>query len=218
MYHELVMKMSSVKYPLRADADSLLQWAAELNPGQWVLHSQLVGEAARVIANSVQGMDADLSEVAGILHDIGRRYPLRSIRHCIDGYKIMMENGYPFIARICITHSFQIKDIESYSGKHDISQEEAIFISKYLQEIDYSDYDLLIQLCDALVDGKGYCLIEKRLVDVAIRNGLSPLIIEKWKKIIELKTYFEKKIGCSIYSLLPGVVENTFEDEIHKKK
>ncbi len=29
--------------------------------------------------------------------------------------------------------------------------------------------------------------------------------IDRWKKILEIKHGFEKKIGCSVYDLLPGV-------------
>ena len=34
--------------------------------------------------------------------------------------------------------------------------------------------------------------------------------IDRWKKILEIKEQFENQIGCSIYSLLPGIVENSF--------
>ncbi len=34
--------------------------------------------------------------------------------------------------------------------------------------------------------------------------------IDRWKKILEIKELFEKQIGCSIYTLLPGVVGNSF--------
>ena len=33
------------------------------------------------------------------------------------------------------------------------------------------------------------------------------------KKILQIKAFFEKKTGCSIYDLLPGVVENSFRQE-----
>ena len=35
--------------------------------------------------------------------------------------------------------------------------------------------------------------------------------LKRWEKLFEIKNYFEKKMGKSIYSVLPGVVENTFE-------
>lgn len=50
---------------------------------------------------------------------------------------------------------------------------------------------------------------EKRFVDVTIRYGVHPATIDRWKKILEIKEYFEKKMGCSIYEALPGVAENS---------
>jgi hypothetical protein len=191
------------------EIEDLLAWAETENPGPWVRHSKLVGEAARSIAERTAGLDPDTAQAMGMLHDIGRRYRGTNIRHCIDGYGIMIARGYPDIAGICITHSFQIKSLKSYEGKYDITQEEGIFVEDYLAKCVYDEYDLLIQLCDAVADGGGYCLIEKRLVDVALRNGIAELMIEKWKRIFELKSHFEGLIGCSIYSFLPGAIENS---------
>ena len=49
-------------------------------------------------------------------------------------------------------------------------------------------------------------MIEKRLVDVALRRGINDMTVEKWRAFLELQRYFEKAIGRSIYSVLPGVV------------
>ena len=70
--------------------------------------------------------------------------------------------------------------------------------------------DILVQLCDALAMPTGFCLLEKRFVDVTIRYGVHTATIDRWKKILEIKEQFENQIGCSIYSLLPGIVENSF--------
>ena len=74
----------------------------------------------------------------------------------------------------------------------------------------YDDYDRLVQLCDALAMPTGFCLLEKRFVDVTIRYGVHTATIDRWKKILEIKERFEDQIGCSIYALLPGVMENSF--------
>lgn len=74
----------------------------------------------------------------------------------------------------------------------------------------YDDYDRLVQLCDALAMPTGFCLLEKRFAAVTIRYGVHPATIDRWEKILEIKNFFEKKVGCSIYTLLPGVVENSF--------
>jgi hypothetical protein len=56
--------------------------------------------------------------------------------------------------------------------------------------------------------------LEKRFVDVVMRYGFVPLTQQKWEAYFQIKADFESQIGRSIYSLLPGVVENTFSFEI----
>ena len=41
---------------------------------------------------------------------------------------------------------------------------------------------------------------------------MTELSIEKWKAFLQLKKRFDRKCGCSIYSLLPGVLENSSVD------
>lgn len=74
----------------------------------------------------------------------------------------------------------------------------------------YDDYDRLVQLCDSLALPSGFCLLEKRFVDVALRYGTPPVMAERWRRILEIRDMFEEKINGSIYDLLPGVEENTF--------
>ena len=62
--------------------------------------------------------------------------------------------------------------------------------------------DRLIQLCDALGAAEGFVRLEIRLFDVAIRNGINEYTIEKWKKFLELKRYFDEKCNIDIYKLL----------------
>jgi hypothetical protein len=84
------------------------------------------------------------------------------------------------------------------------------FVAKYLSEIEYTEYDRLIQLCDALALPSGICMIEKRLVDVSLRYGTNEHTVPRWKAYFDIQQSFEKVFGCSIYRYLPGVVENTF--------
>lgn len=145
-----------------------------------------------------------------MLHDIGRRAGVTDMRHILDGYYFASEKGYDMVAKICLTHSFNCPDIKICFGKWDCTEEEYNFVKNYIETVDYNDYDRLIQLCDALALPSGFCLLEKRMVDVALRHGIHEYIIDKWKVTFETKKYFEEKIGKSIYSLLPGVIENTF--------
>jgi hypothetical protein len=196
--------------PSIEEAKRLLSEAETLNPGPWVDHSIFTADAARNIAICHREINPEIAYILGYLHDIGRRYGVSHMRHIIDGYNFLNHRGYEDCARICLTHSFPLKNLDSYSGNHDCNDKEIILIKEYLAAINYSVYDELIQLCDALTTPKGFCLLEKRLVDVALRYGANDLTILKWKATFEIKEKFEQTIGRSIYELLPGVEETTF--------
>ena len=196
--------------PTQEQAKDLIREAETLNPGEWVAHSFLVSQAAEIIASHLPGLDPQTAGTLGLLHDIGRRAGVTDIRHCIDGYTYLHDLGFEEAARICISHMFIIQEIQTANGIWDCSEAEIRFIQDYLAGLQYDDYDRLIQLCDALALPTGFCLIEKRLVDVAIRRGINAATVDKWKVFFRLKTDFETRIGKSIYSLLPGIVENTF--------
>lgn len=192
-------------FPNRETALSELETAGEMNPGPWTKHSYYVAEAARRIAERCNGLDSEKAFVFGLLHDIGRRTGIAAMRHMIDGYDYAFSRGWGEVARICLTHSFPIKDIEMDIGKKDITKEQYDFINNYLNNLEYNDYDKLIILCDSLGDANGFCILEKRFIDTTRRYGIYPFSVDRWNKVYEYKDYFEKIIGESVYSLLPGI-------------
>lgn len=196
--------------PTVKQAHLFIDEAEKMNPGPWVNHSHYAAEAARAIASGPLDIDPDAAYVLGLLHDIGRRAGVWQMRHIIDGYNFLADKGFDDAARICITHSFAYKEIDAICGKWDCDEEDRRFVREYLSGIEYNSYDLLIQLCDVLALPSGFCLMEKRLVDVALRYGTTSYTVPKWKSIFKIKDNFERKLGYSIYSLLPGIVENTF--------
>lgn len=204
------MEKNLEKVPSLKEAKAILEESSCLNPGPWVEHSIYVGQCAALIAEHDPELDKNRADILGMLHDIGRRFGKTNMRHVIDGYSFLMERGYPDAARICMTHSFPYQYIDAIFGKWDCTDEEHEFAAKYIQNIKYTDYDRLIQLCDALALPEGCCLLEKRMMDVALRHGVNEYTVPKWKEIFNIQKYFECKIGASIYSVLPGVVENTF--------
>ena len=191
-------------------AEMELEQAGILNPGDWVEHSRFVALACRNIASRCKDLSPDMAYCFGLLHDIGRYAGVSSEKHLIDGYRFCMERGWEKAAQVCISHAFMIQDIKTSIGRFDMSQEDYEFMERFVKNAVYDDYDRLVQLCDALALPTGFCLLEKRFVDVAIRYGASPILVERWKKILEIKNRFEEKINGSIYKLLPGVVENSF--------
>jgi hypothetical protein len=188
-------------------ARRLLDAAAQRNPGPWVQHSLYVAEAARRIAARLPGLDPDAAYILGCLHDIGRQEGVTDMRHVLDGYRFLLGLGYPPAAQICLTHSFPIQDIHAGAGHWDCTPEELAFVQHALAQTVYTPYDRLIQLCDCLALPTGFCVIEKRLVDVALRHGFNDLTLDKWRAFLAIQKDFEQTIGASIYTLLPGVLD-----------
>jgi hypothetical protein len=197
--------------PGRPVAEALLAESAGLNPGPWETHSRYVALGAQLIAARITGLDPEKAYVIGLLHDVGRRFGVTGMRHVLDGYRFLNELGYPGAARICLTHSYPNKAEPYGASPWDGSKQEWRYVADYLRRIDYDDYDRLIQLCDGLTLPNGFCLLEKRLLDVTLRYGCNDQTVNRWRAFIKIKDDFEVMIGGSIYRLLPKVVENTFE-------
>ena len=196
--------------PTLQDAKAFLEEAARLNPGAWVEHSLYVGKAAELIAKEDKELDPNIALILGMLHDIGRRYGVTNERHSLDGYIFAIEKGYDLWARVSITHAYLCKNVDDICGKKDCTIEERNFIKEYLNNVEFTAYDKLIQLCDALALPSGFCLLEKRMLDVVMRYNFNEYTLEKWKATFDIQRYFEERMGKSIYSILPDVKETTF--------
>ena len=192
-------------------AEAALVEAEKKNPGRWVAHSRYVAEACGSIAAHCGGLSEEQAYCLGLLHDIGRYAGVTSERHLIDGYRYCIEQGWEKAAQICISHAFMIQDIRSSIGKFDMPEADYRFMEDFIKNAVYDDYDRLVQLCDSLALPTGFCILEKRFVDVTIRYGVHPFTVDRWKKVLEIKDDFERQIGCSIYDLLPGVIENSLQ-------
>lgn len=204
------MRQKNDTIPQKEKAEALLVEAARMNPGPWEEHSRKVAQACKIIAAHHPDLDEERAYVLGLLHDIGRRYGVRGMRHVIDGYRYLEQQGYTHSARICLTHSYPNKHLVHGADPWDGASEDLDFVKRYLSGIEYDDYDRLIQLCDSICLPQGFCLMEKRLVDVVLRYGVDEYTVPRWRAYLHAKEIIEKQIGKSVYSLLPGVVETTF--------
>jgi hypothetical protein len=164
-------------------AELALREASESNPGAWADHSRFVAEACKNIASHCKDLSSEQAYIFGLLHDIGRYAGVSSERHLIDGYRYCMERGWEKAAQICISHAFMIQDIATSIGVFDVSDEDYLFMKEFVANAVYDDYDHLVQLCDALAMPTGFCLLEKRFVDVTIRYGVHTATIDRWKRM-----------------------------------
>ncbi|HOV13372.1 MAG TPA: HD domain-containing protein [Spirochaetota bacterium] len=199
-----------MKIPTKDEADFFLQEAKTLNDGKWIDHSKNTGIAASILAKYTTDLDPDAAYILGILHDIGRRFGKMQLAHIMKGYRFMSALGFDDVARINITHTFPIKDVNIIVAKWDCDDNEVLFVKDYLDKIDeYNDYDRLIQLADYLSLHNGFTILEKRMIDIGFRYGVDEKTLIKWKDVFRLKEYFDKKIGKNIYLLLPNITETT---------
>ena len=195
------------KYPSREEADHLLKEAESCNPGPWGNHSRTAAHCAEAIA-AKSGMNAEKAYVLGLLHDIGRKFGKRHLGHVSDGYSYMMSLGYDDVARICLTHSFNQKDISKYIGNFDTTEEETKLIVDGLKAFELDDYDRLIQLCDSIAGAEGVMDQIERMMDVKNRYGNYDQ--GKWDANIMLREYFESKMGEDLYVV---VDKNNFKPD-----
>lgn len=167
----------------------------------WLCHCRSAGMAAFLLAEKIPSLDAELAGSYGMLHDIGRAFgePSMKINHIFKGYRFLMNEGYPEAARICLTHSFPVQDIKSVTGVWDCTQEDYDFLEQYLQNIEYTLYDRLIQFCDNIALPEGIAILEKRLVDIVRRYGNdSRNLLERWESLFAIKEELETAMGCSV--------------------
>ncbi|MBQ1382948.1 MAG: HD domain-containing protein [Solobacterium sp.] len=191
-------------YPDRETAERILEEGERCRPGSWADHSRITARCAERIARNA-GLDPDKAYVLGLLHDIGRKFGTGQMRHIYDGYSYMMSLGYDDAARICLTHSFNGKRIEEYPGAIDTTEEETACIVSGLEKAEYDDYDRLIQLCDAIAGTEGVMDIMDRMNDVKKRYGAYDR--HKWDTNLELKKYFEEKMGMDLAEAIAGDTE-----------
>lgn len=184
----------------RTTAENLLLEAENLNKGGWIKHSYNVAHLAEKMAAKA-GMNSEKAYIYGLLHDIGRKNGNMQARHAIEGYQFLTQLGFDEGARICLTHTFQYKNVDAIYDSWDCSPEEKQFVTEYLKEVTYNDYDKLIQLCDALSLANGYCYAEKKMVNSVIKWGFKETTIPKWNAILGLKDYFDKKTHGDVYLL-----------------
>lgn len=177
----------------REYAVSILEWASLQNPGRWVDHSHYVAQAAETISIAMKqtGFDIDPNKayICGILHDIGRYKGFtESVLHSYDGYLLLKKKGYEGNANICISHSFPIKTelIEAVNGWATIPDPIKNEMIEIMNNIEWTIYDKLLTLCDALAEANGFTIIERRLVSVAIRNGTTEDVPKHWKGFLKI--------------------------------
>ena len=198
---------------LREESEEVFLWASEQEIKSdpeyraWRAHSKGVARVSERIAIRA-GMDPERAYASGLLHDVGRYQGMKTgMYHVIAGYKKMMEEGDPEVARVCLTHSFYPKrKIKAFPQIG--NEEEWKFLQEYIRDAKYDDYDLLVALADHMAGGHGVTTLERRFCSVLVRHGAKQPR-DDLVALLKLKKYFDQKTGMNIYELFKEEIAAT---------
>lgn len=166
-------------------------------------HCLTVAYAAMAIAAKIYHLNSDKAYILGLLHDYGKHVDENngSHFHGIRGYEDMLAMGYPELAQICLTHSFLLKEFNLKQYKY--ARSEMDQVKRLLEDMEYNDYDRLIQLCDLMVNNMRLINIKKRIRKISVFYGIPTRELKPFfRQALKLKQYFDTLSGCDIYQLL----------------
>lgn len=166
-------------------------------------HCLDVARIAETIAEYCPHLDPDQAYVMGLLHDCGRIKDEINLKlfHGLVGYDYMTDLGYPQLARISLTHCFYCQDFDF--SNYPQPKEQLLRCKELLKDIEFDDYDRLIQLADMMNDMGNICTIESRFQSISERYQI-PYEKLDWaiRKLTEIKHHFDKLCDKDVYELL----------------
>ena len=177
---------------------------------RWILHSIYVGLASRRLAKALN-LDENHAEMFGLVHDIGRK--IDHANHPMEGFNYLNNLGYLNASKICITHNFIDNDINLTAGYGPKETNTYDFIDTFLTKHPVTIYDNIVQLADLFCLETGFTTIEKRLLDITNRKGVTNNSLNHFKSVISLKDRLEEKMNCQLYDLFPEIKK---EDLVNK--
>lgn len=186
-------------------------------PETWYTYKNHVygaANVAKIIASKIN-LNPNELYVCALLHDICRTEEDRVQRfHGILGYEKLI-NLDEKAARSAITHMFPWNEIPAFEKCRKLfygNRKDYDFVCQYLQKSKPTDTDLLVQLADALANKDGFVTLEQRAKEVVERHRLeSENVQELLQPYYKLKSYFDQKLGCNVYSLFSKLQINTRE-------
>ena len=115
--------------------------------------------------------------------------------------KLLDENA----ARTALIHMFpwnRLPSFEVCANSFFNNRQDYDFVSDYLKSTEVRETDLLIQLADCLANKNGFVTLQQRFEEYQKRHHVT-LPRDQIFPRYQLKNYFDKKIGQSVYDLFP---------------
>lgn len=182
-------------------------------------HIKGAAQVAETIAVHVGGINPKQVYVSALLHDIAKIDESPESRlgrfHGILGYEMLLDKD-PTVARACLLHEIPWNRMtKSVEKKFLGNQTDVDFVADYLANTSVTDEDLLIQLSDAMANKNGIITLEQRQEEYEARLNIK-LPSELMVPYLELKQYFDDKIGGNVYELFPEINKGLSDNHTEK--
>ena len=190
---------------------SFLEDAPRKNKDLWIKHSINVAIVAERLAEQLK-LDSKKAYVLGLIHDIGRRKKEHvGLRHIIEGYNFLEEQGYKEEARVCLTHTFYSRSLVKPNltkENTNLTRNEIEFISDYINKNGFNIYDKILQIADNMGSATGINTVERRRTESMLRYGITDVSEKNLREIFKVQNEIEEKLGFSLYKIFPEVADN----------
>ncbi|ACV28320.1 Uncharacterised protein [Anaerococcus prevotii] len=169
---------------------------------RWIIKSWLCGKTAEKMAKDL-GLDPDIALASASLAQIGKSSSGEN--NFLEGFKILRADSYFFPAKVAISQSFPLKDLELYKDIYDLDPKEEEFIRNFLYRYDYTDYDYLVQYLYMIFD-ENFVGLEKGM-ELFLDESYPALFRERF---YELEEYFLPKLDGDIEAYLIRAKKSKF--------
>ena len=169
---------------------------------RWIIKSWLCGKTAEKMAKDL-GLDPDIALASACLAQIGKSSACEN--DFLEGFKILRADSYFFPAKIAISQSFPLKNLELYKDIYDLDSKEKEFIGNFLYSYDYTDYDYLVQYLYMIIDETFLGL--KKGMDLHLDESYPDAFRERF---YELEEHFLPKLKGEVEDYLVRVKKSKF--------
>ncbi len=153
----------------------------KINTSSWLSHSLFESILCGQLAKAV-GLDSNKAKILGLLHDIGRKQT-HDFSHTIRGYEMLVDQGREDEAIACLTHSFLAGGrcssneqaepgfyVDDEGIPHFAPESKKDDVTLFLENYQYTDYDLILNIADLMATDKGIVSPLERIIDIASRR------------------------------------------------
>lgn len=157
----------------------------KISTSAWINHCFYASEVCANLAEQL-GLDLNTAKTIGLLHDYGRKFN-HSFMHTIDGFEALINLNWENEAIGCLTHSFinngrcsnNEPAVEGFYVDKDGNPKwnenvEKDDITLFLENYQYSNYDVILNIADLMATSEGIVSPKKRLEDIATRRTIDP--------------------------------------------